>query len=281
MKHFIKFPGGLSKALTLSYDDGVDTDIRLIEIMRANGLKGAFNINSESFPVDGCGSQRIMDREQLLKAYSDSGMEIACHSCTHPYLERIPAPRATYEIMKDRDNLEKLFGCLVRGMALPFGTYNDEVLEIAKYCGMEYCRITDGVGGMSIPENPLLWRPTCHHNHPELFNLLDRFLAPESPANFPKIFYLWGHSYEFEGDNNWDRIEEFARRAGGHENVWYATNIEIIDYLNAARSLIFSADGFLVKNPTCQDVWFYLNGNATNGVEGSYVVRAGETVRIK
>ena len=42
----LRYPGGRCKALTLSYDDGVQTDVRLIEIMKKNGLKGTFNLNS-------------------------------------------------------------------------------------------------------------------------------------------------------------------------------------------------------------------------------------------
>ena len=43
---FIQFPKGKRKALTLSYDDGVEQDIRLIENMKQHGLKGTFNLNS-------------------------------------------------------------------------------------------------------------------------------------------------------------------------------------------------------------------------------------------
>jgi hypothetical protein len=39
------FPNGLSKALTLSYDDGVEQDIRLVGIMNKYGLKGTFNLS--------------------------------------------------------------------------------------------------------------------------------------------------------------------------------------------------------------------------------------------
>ena len=42
---FLRFPGGKKKALTLSYDDGKEQDIRLVSIMRRNGLKGTFNLN--------------------------------------------------------------------------------------------------------------------------------------------------------------------------------------------------------------------------------------------
>ena len=40
------FPGGKKKALTLSYDDGVTQDERLIDIMNQYKVKGTFNINA-------------------------------------------------------------------------------------------------------------------------------------------------------------------------------------------------------------------------------------------
>ena len=48
----ILFPGGLKRALTLSYDDGVEQDVRLIEIMNRHGLKGTFNLNSGAYAPD-------------------------------------------------------------------------------------------------------------------------------------------------------------------------------------------------------------------------------------
>ena len=48
----MRFPGGLPKALTLSYDDGVEQDEKLIEIAEKYGLKGTFNINSGCFPPE-------------------------------------------------------------------------------------------------------------------------------------------------------------------------------------------------------------------------------------
>lgn len=43
------FPGGKAKALTLSYDDGVEQDLHLIELMKQHGVKGTFNLNSSLF----------------------------------------------------------------------------------------------------------------------------------------------------------------------------------------------------------------------------------------
>ena len=49
----MRFPGGKAKAFTMSYDDGVEQDIRLIEIMNRFGLKGTFNLNAGLFAPEG------------------------------------------------------------------------------------------------------------------------------------------------------------------------------------------------------------------------------------
>ena len=50
--NYMQFPGGKQRALTLSYDDGVQQDIRLIEILDKHGIKCTFNINGFSFEED-------------------------------------------------------------------------------------------------------------------------------------------------------------------------------------------------------------------------------------
>ena len=67
--------------------------------------------------------------------------------------------------------------------------------------------------------------------------------------------YVWGHSYEFDNNNNWEVIEEFCKFMGGRSDIWYATNIEIIDYMDAAKRLQFTADNTKVYNPSVQSVW--------------------------
>ena len=52
-KVFMRFPGGLGKALTLSYDDGVEQDIKLIDILNRYGLKCTFNLNSGCYAPEG------------------------------------------------------------------------------------------------------------------------------------------------------------------------------------------------------------------------------------
>lgn len=49
MALFMRFPGGRAKALTLSYDDNVKQDFRMMEILDRHGLKCTFNINTGCF----------------------------------------------------------------------------------------------------------------------------------------------------------------------------------------------------------------------------------------
>lgn len=249
---FLRFPGGRARALTLSYDDGVEQDIRLIGIMRAHGLKGTFNLNSGLIaPEDKVWPEgqvhRRMKLSQMEKLYTEAGMEVAVHGLTHPFLEQLPQGALARELVQDRENLERIYGGVVRGMAYPFGTWNERVLEALRAADIAYARTVVSTHGFALPEDWLRLDPTCHHADPELMELADRFLsAPDDRA--PLLFYLWGHSYEFERDDNWQVIEDFAARLGGRDDVWYATNMEIYDYVQAFRRLEFSADGRVFRN---------------------------------
>lgn len=66
--------------------------------------------------------------------------------------------------------------------------------------------------------------------------------------------YVWGHSYEFSREDIWDLIEEFCSFIGNREDIWYRTNIEIVDYLHAFKQLKFSANCSFVHNPNAQIV---------------------------
>lgn len=265
-KILMRFPEGKKKAVTLSYDDGVEQDIRLIEIMRKNGLKGTFNLNSGCFAPEGRvypkGTiHRRMPKAQCVSLYKENGMETAIHGLTHPWLEKLPEVICTYEILQDRRNLEKEFDTIVRGMAYPFGTYNDSVVETLKKCGIAYARTTVSTEKFEMPEDWLRMPATCHHNNPRLMELAKKFTETEV-LNNPMLFYLWGHSYEFEADDNWNVIEEFAEYMGNRDDIWYATNLEIYDYAAAFKQLIFSADGSMVYNPTEKTLYFQTEANA-------------------
>ena len=274
---YMLYPNGLRKALTLSYDDGVEQDAELISILNLHGLKCTFNLNSGCWAPEGTvypeGTiHRRMPLSQAKLLYGESEHEVAVHCLTHASLTECNTEQIVWEVMKDRENLEAEFGGIIRGMAYPFGTYNDKVVDTLRTCGILYSRTVESSHDFAMPQDWLRLAATCHHNDPQLMALADRFLA--DPATFcTKMFYLWGHSYEFEADNNWHVIEEFAEKMSGHEDIWYATNIEICKYHLAYQRLEFSANGHLVHNPTDMEIWFWHQG-------ADLSVKPGETISL-
>lgn len=274
---FMRFPGGKAKALTLSYDDGVEQDIRLVDILNTYGLKGTFNLNSGLYAAEGTvypkgQVHRRMTEKQVKETYLNSGHEVAAHALTHPFLEQLPVNMVVREIIKDRENLESLFNTIVRGFAYPYGTYSDTVVEALRSCGIVYARTVNSTNDFRLPTDWLRLTATCHHDSPELMNLAKKF-AEDKVTRSPYLFYLWGHSYEFEGNNNWSVIENFAGYIWNREDVWYATNIDIYDYINDYNRLIFSADGIRVQNPTNKSLWFDLNSQLVE-------IKAGEVKEL-
>ncbi|MBE6546820.1 MAG: polysaccharide deacetylase [Ruminococcaceae bacterium] len=272
MKILMRFPEGRAKALTFSYDDGVKQDIRLVEILNKHGMKGTFNVNSGLYAPEGQVHRR-MTEQAITELFKDSGHEVAVHAYTHPFLETLSPANITWEILKDREALEKQFGTLIRGMAYPYGSHSNSVVEVLRNCGIVYARTTVSTERFGIPTDWLRMPATCHHNNPRLMELADKFITM-SVSNHPQLFYLWGHSYEFDDHNNWNVIEEFTdRMAGKEDEIWYATNIEIYEYIEDYNRLIWSADGSIVKNPTARTIWFRCNG-------ADHSVAPGETLKL-
>ena len=272
----MRLKDGKTKVLTLSYDDGVVQDIRLSEILNRHGIKCTFNINSGMYLAEEKEREVFrgrLKRSEALALYADSGHEVAVHAYTHPFLERLDSTEIIYEITEDRKDIESIYGTIARGMAYPYGTYNASVIDVLKHCGIVYSRTVKSTEKFGFPENWLELHPTCHHNNPRLMELAKRFVEVPSKYGNAEMFYLWGHSFEFDTNDNWDVIERFAEYAGGHDHIWYATNIEIYDYVKAYEALQTSYDKRTVHNPSAIDVWFEHRGKM-------YCVKAGETLKL-
>ena len=274
---FMRLKDGKCKAFTTSYDDGVVQDIRLMQLMDKYGIRGTFNISSGRYYPENADHKEWNDRmkrSEALELYVGSGHEVALHGYSHPDLTQLRDEDLLYEIQQDRADAEDDYGVLVRGMAYPYGTYSDRVITALKLCGICYSRTGNSSHRFPFPENWLELHPTCHHNDPKLMDLADRFLRiGDHYCNNSAMFCLYGHSYEFDKDDNWDRIEALFQKISGKEDVWYATNIELYDYAQAYKNLITSADRRTVYNPSAMDVWFS-DGTTT------YCIHPAETLHI-
>ena len=258
------YPQGKKKACTFSYDDGQVFDRRLVELFQKYNLKGTFHLNAGTLNEDG-----FISETEVKALYIEQ--EVSCHGYTHPYLTHLSLAEIVYEITEERKKLESLVCYPVRGMSYPFGVYSEQVIKVLSGLCMEYSRTVEDTNSFALPGNWMEWHPTCHHNQ-LTDTLINQFLNPPEYSNLP-LLYVWGHSFEFEREKSWVLFEEKCSRLAECNDVWFATNIEIKDYITAVRGLVFSADCKMIFNPYATTVWIK-NGNEVIEVE------PGNTVTI-
>lgn len=228
---------GKMKAVTFSFDDGVTQDKRLIELFDKYGLKATFNLNSELLGRPGQlqvkdyrglpTSHNKVQPEEVRELYKNH--EVAVHTLGHPNLIKLTDDKEVIrQVEQDRINLSNLTGYEVVGMAYPCGpeNSNEHVAElIRKHTGVKYARDYFSNHSFDMPEYLYRFQSTAHRADPMLHDLIDEFLKAEPTE--PMIFYLWGHSYEFDIQNTWDEFEEVCKKLSGHEDIFYGTNREV------------------------------------------------------
>ena len=225
---------GKEKAITFSYDDGVTQDERLISLFNKYGLKCTFNLNSgllgkpgrllrEDVHVD----HNKLAPERVREIYA--GHEVATHSVTHPYLTRLSDDEVVREIEEDRIRLSELVGYEVVGHAYPMGDCDRRVADLlSDRTGVKYARTVTSTHNFDVQSDMFLFNPTVYHHREmdEMFRLGEEFLSLKTDE--PKLFYIWGHAYEFDIHNDWKRFEEFLEMISGREDIFYGTNIECL-----------------------------------------------------
>lgn len=218
---------GKRKAVTFSYDDGVFQDKRLIKIFNEYGLKGTFNLNSGLFDHrhETIYNHITVLEEEVPEIYK--GHELAVHGFKHPILADLSPEEIARQIDLDRENLSRLCGKEIVGMAYPYGPLNDYVINtVAEKTDIKYARIARSSHSFERQKNDLLMlKPTVHHNEEELFELGERFLNLESEAD--AVLYVWGHSYEFDFTDGWRRFEKFCKMISRKADIAYCTNRDI------------------------------------------------------
>jgi peptidoglycan/xylan/chitin deacetylase (PgdA/CDA1 family) len=260
------FPGGKTKAFVFSTDDGPQQDRRLVALLNKYHLKGTFHLNSNKL-----NTPNYLQKEEIKNLFK--GHEVSVHSMNHPGLSGLPSAEIRSEIFGDKLALEKIAGRNVRGMAYPFGNFNDEVVEIAKQSGMEYARIVDESRNFSLPSDFLRWQPSTHQfgkayyeaKNPEndqkelaaFNNLTADFLGSDTLA----LYTVWGHSWELgDSDAKWNDLENSFKQIANSKAVCALTMIEVVDYLQAYKLLQVSENKHSVFNPSTVRVFVSVAG---------------------
>ena len=276
------FPEGKSKALILSYDDGAIQDRELVKLMNKYHLIGTFHLNSNKLGSDK--DFNYLKKEEIKDLYK--GHEVSVHTANHPNLPDISKIGIIYEIVEDRKELERLVGYPVRGIAYPFGNTNDTVIEAINGLGIEYARTVGDSYNFEIPKDFLRWFPTMHQfakaywepNQPEkdkkelelFYKKIDEFLQTKELA----VLDIWGHSWEMGTDQKkWNETEKFFKLLANNPTIYYAKQIDLVDYINAFRNLKFSVNKNYVTNTSAINVSIKINTKVYN-------IKAGTTLNL-
>lgn len=265
MKYQVLFPGGRKRALTFSYDDNQIYDRRLVEMFNKYGVKGTFHLNTATLGYDD-ETDHFISADEIKDLYK--GHEVSCHGYDHPYFVQLPHDQMVKQIYEDKRMLESYCGYPVRGMSYPYGEFPNEFIDIASQIGMEYSRTVEDTHGFNIPGDFMRWHPSCHHN--KVFDIMHDFMNPPHYRDL-MLFYVWGHSFEFDRENNWEHMEKFLQMVSGNEEIWYATNIEIKDYLDAVHALKVTVNEDVVYNPTATPVYILNAGEIVVAKPGEYL----------
>ncbi len=225
------------KILTFSYDDGVTQDIRLIDLFNKYGMKATFNLNSGRFGIhkdivreDKTVSHNKVNAADVRHIYE--GHEVAAHTIDHPCLPKI---EDDFEIIRqvedDRLRLSELCGYEVVGFAYCGGgvIYDNRVSKIIREnTGIKYARTPVSSHNFDVQDALYEFKPSVYHHREwdKLFSLGEEFLSLKTDEK--KIFYVWGHSYEFDIHDTWGRFEEFLSMMSAKEDILYLTNKEAL-----------------------------------------------------
>ena len=229
------FPGGKTKAFTLSYDDGVLQDVRFVALLNQYGLKGTFNLNSELMEQrfqwvheSGLVVQRLAP-EETRTLYD--GHEIASHTLTHPFLMDADEGEICRQMGGDKANLERWYGREVAGFAAPFDFFSQTMADCARRCGFSYARAPEESRSYTPPRDFFWWKPGIFHLDPDLETFVEGFLKTEE---CPAVCQIVGHSYDLDTENMWERMERLFQRVSQAPDVAFLTHIEIVRCLDAA-----------------------------------------------
>ncbi len=267
------YKNGKKRALTFSFDDGRTQDMRVINILNKYNLKATFCISGNICPND-CfvikdGDKRSWDSSEALRQCYGSH-EVISHGLDHLDLRVLSDYECRQQITEDIKILESAFGKRILGHATPYGSYDDRVINILKSCGLIYHRTTLTKTDYEPPTDFMRWAPGPHfakfitNDGRQYFN---NFFTTDTPL---ALFCIWGHSYELNIldcysqkewlglTDRWTYFEKLCQTAANRHDVWYATNIEIFEYLSAMYKAEIEENH--IKNPTDTDLFFEING---------------------
>ena len=123
----------------LSFDDGNWTDLDVaLPALLARNLRATF------FIVPGWLGEPGFMSKQDVRELAASGMRIGNHGLQHHDWTTLELDKLDHEISQGRRLLEELTGTEIHTVAIPFGAYNDTVLDTVRRHAYDFVYTSDG-----------------------------------------------------------------------------------------------------------------------------------------
>lgn len=221
--------------VTTSWDDGSKLDLKLAELLERYDIKGTFYI-PKSYLDNPLGKNEIRMLDKM--------HEIGSHTLSHVVLTVVSLEEARRQIDGSKRYLEELLGHRIYVLCYPKGCYSKDIKEVVRDCGFIAGRTCEH-GSFDLPEDPYQWQITLHASNGSplmSFRIWRRSGIPVSSLldwerrakllfdlalEKGGVYHLWGHSWELERKNEWDKLERVLEYLSHRDGVRYMTNGEI------------------------------------------------------
>lgn len=194
-----------------SWDDGSVLDLKVAKLLLKYKLPGIFYI-----VVNNVGLPDFLSWDDI-KWLDKNGFEIGSHTMTHPSdLKMVYDEDLKYEILSSKELLDSALGHPVKSFCYPRGRYDERVMRQVAEAGYLEARTTI-VGKIKPPEDKLETHTSVHvYPNRKEYNGKDWVEFAEMMYRGAKefedtVFHLWGHSWEVEKYQQWEKLEEFLK----------------------------------------------------------------------
>lgn len=198
------------------WDDGVCTDLRLIEMLYKYNAKATFNLcpglmTEERIPsrwaapgYNGWSHKGFfgghIGLKELYSVYKD--FQVASHCRKHECAGRVPDADFIKAAVDARKYLEDVFGRECRGFAWPCSCNTPETCDLLRENGFAYARLVGETDDVTKYTDPMLLTPNCHFQARDFYERYEK-------AKSTGVFYFWGHTYEMmDSDGMWNQLEQ-------------------------------------------------------------------------
>ena len=220
------------KYFTLSFDDGVEHDKKLIELMKKYGISGTFNISAGLF-----GKRHLLARinhipkDEIRQVYE--GFEVASHGYRHEMYRYMSRAKIERSLSADIQELSDVVGYPIVGHAYPYDMRTRAAEDFLRSQKILYTRKAMGKKPLFyFPEDPLKYIATRSFTAKNIMDMLDMFIKAQ-PENGNLLFTMWGHSWEMEyGFRKCPeaQVERIFDKIAGKQDIIYCTNKEAFGF---------------------------------------------------